>query len=125
MRMYRPDTDTRHAVRFNLTSPDPEERCFPGARAADGQDEVALDQQHKEPYEAPEISARTGIIAVGYGAVPVVITEPEPGALRRRVPQVRMMIRRGGYPQMSMARGRDGGRTQSGGVKGVIALDRA
>ena len=28
-------------------------------------------------------------------------------------------------PQVSMARGRDGGRTQSGGVKGVIALDRA
>ena len=26
-------------------------------------------------------------------------------------------------PQMSTARGRDGGRTQSGGVKGVIAPD--
>jgi cysteine protease ATG4 len=32
--------------------------------------------------------------------------------------------RSGRIPQMSTARARDGGRTQSGGVKGVIALER-
>ena len=113
--MGRPDTDTRHAARCNPTGSDPDERCRPSARAVDGQDEVALDQQHKEPYDAQEISACTGtstaLVSVPFssssrsqnqGATAVEGATAAEGAAGADDDTLRQI------PQMSMARGRAG-----------------
>jgi hypothetical protein len=44
----------------------------------DGQDKIVLRQYGKEP-QTPERSARTSIITIGFGTVPVVVVEPGTG----------------------------------------------